>query len=110
MGDILDYTTSPLVPLLKIIAPLIFLVVLAFYAMTRKYYSEKIQTFIDILIWFSLFAIIAGILRFFGDGTEFGFTTEHSLRWFQSVGYLAAAGCFLLAGYNLLHLLGGEKP
>lgn len=109
MVDLLDYNTSPLVPILKIIVPLILLIVLAFYTVTRRYYSDKIRSFIDILILFSLFAFIAGGLRFFADGTEFGFTKEYSLRWFQSIGYVAAAIFFILGGYKLLHLLEAKE-
>lgn len=110
MVDLLDYNTSPLVIVLKIAAPFIFLVVLAFYAFTRKYYSEKIRVFIDWLILFAVFAVVAGGFRIFADGTEFGFTTEYSLRWFQSLGYVAASCCFLLAGYKLLHLFEEDTP
>ncbi|MDD1687455.1 hypothetical protein [Methanoregula sp.] len=110
MIDLLDYTTSPLVLILKIIAPLIFLVVLGCYVFTRRYYSEKIRVFIDSLILFALFAFVAGWLRIYADGTEFGFTKEYSLRWFQSVGYIAASGAFMYAGYTLLHLFEEDKP
>ncbi|MDD1694603.1 MAG: hypothetical protein LUQ71_07750 [Methanoregula sp.] len=110
MVDLLDYNTSPLVLILKIVTPLIFFVVLCFYVFTRRYYSENIRIFIDSLILFAAFAVITGGLRFFADGTEFGFTKEYSLRWFQSLGYIAASGCFILAGYRLLHLFGEDKP
>jgi len=110
MVDLLDYNTSPLVLILKIAAPLIFLVVLGIYVATRKYYSEKIRIVIDFLILFAAFAFIAGVLRIFADGTDFGFTKEYSLRWFQSIGYIAASSSFMYAGYRLLHLFGEEKP
>ena len=110
MVDLLDYNTSPLVLILKIVAPLIFLLVLAIYTFSRKYCSDKIQVFIDSLILFALFLFIAGGLRVFADGTEFGFTKEYSLRWFQSLAYVAASGCFILAGYRMLHLFKVEKP
>ena len=110
MADLLDYNTSPLVPVLKVTAPLIFLIVLVIYGLTRRYYSERIRIFIDSLILFAAFAFIAGWLRLFADGTEFGFTKEYSLRWFQSLGYIAASACFILGGYRLLNLTGEEKP
>jgi len=110
MVDLLDYNTSPLVLILKVVAPLIFLGALALYAITRKYYSDNIRVFIDTLILFSFFTFITGWLRIFADGTEFGFTKEYSLRWFQSIGYIVSAGCFIYAGYKLLHLFGEEKP
>ncbi|MDD5144326.1 hypothetical protein [Methanoregula sp.] len=104
MADLLDYNTSPLVFILKVTAPLLFLGALAFYALTRKYYSGKIRLLLDTLILFSFFTFVAGWLRIYADGTEFGFTKEYSLRWFQSIGYIVSAGCFICAGYKLLHL------
>jgi hypothetical protein len=107
METLFSYDTSPLNPALKIIIPLLFLAALAFYINTQKYYSEKIRVFLDILIMFAFFAVIAGVFRFFGDGTEFGFTMEYSLKWFQSLLMVAEAGCFMLAGYTMLHLFSG---
>ena len=110
MADLLDYNTSPLVLILKVTAPLIFLAALVFYAIVRRFFSGKIRLFIDTLILFSLFTFISGWLRIFADGTEFGFTKEYSLRWFQSIGYIVSSGCFVYAGYKLLHLFEEEKP
>lgn len=110
MVDLLDYNTSPLVLILKVVAPLVFLGALALYAITRKYYSDKIRVFIDALILFVLFTFIAGWLRIFVDGTEFGFTKEYSMRWFQSIAYILSAGCFIYAGYRLLNLFTEEEP
>jgi hypothetical protein len=104
MVDLLNYDTSPLNPALKIIIPIVFLVVLGIYVATRRYYSEKIRTFIDILLLFAVFAVLAGIFRFFGDGTQFGFTKEYSLKWFQTIAIVVEAGFFILGGYKLLHL------
>ncbi len=110
MADLLDYNTSPLVLILKVAAPLIFLVALLLYAVIRRYFTGKIRLFLDTLILFAFFTFIAGWLRIYADGTEFGLTKEYSLRWFQSVAYIASAGCFVYAGYRLLHLSGEEKP
>jgi hypothetical protein len=104
MDNLFNYDTSPLNPALKIVIPLIFLAVFGIYLYTRRYYTEKIRTFIDILLLFALFAVIAGIFRYFGDGTQFGFTKEYSLKWLQSLAMIAEAACFALAGYKLLHL------
>lgn len=109
MADLLLYDTSPLNPALKILIPLLFLGVLGIYWYTRKYYSEKIRIFIDSMILFAFFAVIAGAIRYFGDGTDFGFTKDYSLKWFQSIAYIGEAGCFILAGYRLLHLFEEEE-
>jgi hypothetical protein len=106
MDSLLSYETSPLNPALKLIIPLIFFIALMFYFSTQKYYSERIRVFIDILIVFAFFAVLAGVFRFFGDGIEFGFTKDYSLKWFQSILMVAEAGCFLLAGYTMLRLFG----
>ena len=109
MDNLLNYDTSPLNPAIKVIIPLVFLLVFAIYLYTRRYYTEKIRTFIDILLLFASFAVIAGIFRYFGDGTQFGFTKEYSLKWFQSLAMVAEAACFALAGYKLLHLFEVER-
>ncbi len=110
MDALLNYDTSPLNPLLKIIAPLLLLGALAIFAATRRYYSDRVRNFLTMLVLFALFAFIAGGLRYFGDGTDFGFTKEYSLRWFQSIFYLATAGCFVLAGRRLLEMTEGDEP
>lgn len=110
MVDLLDYTTSPLVLILKITAPLLFLGALLCYVIVRRLFTGKIRLFIDTVILFAFFTLVAGWLRIYADGTDFGFTKEYSLRWFQSVAYIASAGFFVYAGYRLLYLSGGEKP
>jgi len=109
MEALLNYDTSPLNPALKFIVPVIFLIVLGIYISTRRYYSDRIQTFVDLLLLFAACAIVAGVLRYFGDGILLGFTKEYSLKWFQSLAYIATAGFFILGGYKLLHLLDEEK-
>jgi CDP-diglyceride synthetase len=109
MDSLFDYTTSPLNPALKILITLVFLAVLGVYVFTRRNYSDKIRGFIDIMILFSFCAVAVGILRFFGDGTQFGFTSGFSLKWFQSLAAVAEAGCFILAGRELLTLTGDER-
>lgn len=110
MADLLDYSTSPLVLILKVAAPLLFLVALVLYIAIRRFFTGKIRLFLDTLILFTFFTVVAGWLRIYGDGTEFGLTKEYSLRWFQSLAYIVSAGCFIYAGYQLLHLCGEEKP
>jgi len=68
MADLSNYNTSPLNPVLKIIIPLLFLAVFGIYLYARRYYPDRIRTFIDLLLLFALCAEIAGIFRYFGDG------------------------------------------
>jgi hypothetical protein len=109
MGALFHYDTSPLNPALKIIIPAIFVVVVVLYVHVRRFYSLRIRNILDMLLLFAIFAVIAGVLRYFGHGTQFGFTKAFSLKWFESLAYVAAAGFFILAGYRLLHLYEGAK-
>jgi hypothetical protein len=94
MVDFLNYDTSPLNPFLKAIIPIIFLGALIAYGYIRQFYHDKIRSFIDMLLLFILFVAISGILRFYGDGTDFGFSKAYSLKWFQSVTLLTGAVFF----------------
>jgi len=79
------------------------------YVSIRQYYSGEIRSFITMLLLFALFETVAAVFRYFGHGTEFGFTSDYSLRWLQSIAHIIAAVFFIIAGYNLLHLFGGNK-
>jgi hypothetical protein len=109
MNDLLNYDISPLNPALKIIIPLLFLGVLVIYARIYGFYRGRLRTFTDFLLLFALFAVIAGVFRYFGDGTLFGFTKDFSLKWFQSLAMVAEAVFFVLGGYTLLTLFKEEK-
>jgi hypothetical protein len=104
MMDLLDYATSPLNPALKIITFLLFFAVLLIYIDTRKLFGGNAKSFIDLLCLFALFMALGAILRWFGDGTDFGFTSDYSLKWFQSICYLAAGMFSILAARKLLIL------
>lgn len=109
MVDIFDYDTSILNPALKIIIPLVFLAVAYLYYDVRNKYDGKVKSFVTGLFYFALFVFIASVCRYFGDGIEFGFTKQYSLRWLQSLGYLISSITFLLAGKKLFNLLEDEK-
>ncbi|HWQ67090.1 MAG TPA: hypothetical protein VN372_09480 [Methanospirillum sp.] len=102
--DLVDYATSPLNPALKIIVFLLYVIVICIYLDTRKKFGGKMQVIIDLLLLFSLCMAAGSLLRYFGHGIEFGFTEDYSLKWFQSLAYLAGAGCYIFAAYNLLTL------
>jgi hypothetical protein len=102
--DFLDYNTSPLNPALKILAILVFLVIGVIFYKIRGKYGGKVQIFINYLFLFSLSMAVASVIRYFGHGTEFGFTTDYSLKWFQSLAYIFAGGFLVCAARTLLTL------
>jgi hypothetical protein len=110
MMDLFDYATSPLNPLLKIIIFLIFAAVFLIYLDMRRHFGGNVKTFIDLLCLFAVFMVLGSFFRFFGDGIEFGFTGDLSLKWFQSTAYLAAGLFYILAARQLLTLFSGGKP
>lgn len=107
--NLLDYTTSPLDPLLKVLIFLIFVAVFLIYLDTRKFFGGNVRSFIDLLCLFSLFMMLGTFFRVFGDGTDFGFTKDYSLKWFQSICYLVAGVYYILAARKLQTLFSGEE-
>jgi len=110
MMDLLDYATSPLDPALKILIVLLFAAAFLIYLDTRKFFGGNVRSFIDILCLFTLFMALGSLFRCFGDGTAFGFTGDYSLKWFQSIAYLAASVFYILAARRLLTLFPGAEP
>lgn len=102
--DIVDYATSPLNPLLKIIIFILFAVTIAVYYDTRRSIGGEIQKTVDILLIFTVFMALGSLFRFFGHGTNFGFNSDYSLKWFQSIAYLCGAISFIFAALKLLNL------
>lgn len=108
-GDLFDYATSPLNPGLKFIVFLLFVVVVIIYLDTRRKFGGQIRKFIDLLLLFSIFMAMGSLFRYFGHGTDFGFTTDYSLKWFQSLAYLSGSVCFIFAAHKLLNLFRREN-
>jgi len=106
--DIFDYSTSPLNPVLKIIIVILFLATVVIYYDTRKKIGGDIRKSIDLLLLFFIFIALASIFRYFGHGTEFGFTSDYSLKWFQSPAYLFGSISFICAAYRLFNLFRRE--
>lgn len=102
--DIMDYTTSPFNPLLKLIIFILFAVTVTVYYDARRSIGGQIQKTIDILLIFSLFMALGSFFRYFGDGTDFGFNPDYSLKWLQSIAYLCGAISFIFAALKLLNL------
>lgn len=104
MMDLFDYAISPLNPALKIIIFLVFAAVFFLYIDTRKHFGGTVRSFIDLLSLFALFMALGAFFRIFGDGLEFGFTGDYSLKWLQSIAYLLAGAFFIMAAWKLMTL------
>lgn len=101
MTGLFDYNTSWLNPALKLVIPGIYVLVTYVYFRSRRSFAGDIQRVLSILFWMGMAAAVAALFRYFGDGTQFGFTKELSLKWFQSLGYLVQAVLFVLAARKL---------
>lgn len=97
MIDWFDYTTSPLNPGLMLAIIVAYVAVAYAYIRARRLYSGDLYRFLSILFWMGTLGGIAALLRYFGDGTQFGFTKELSLKWIQSLGYVVQAILFVVA-------------
>jgi hypothetical protein len=101
MADLLNYDTSWLNPALKLLIVAIFVFVAWVYFRAKRTYAGRIGSVVTLLFWMATFAALAALLRYFGHGTQFGFTAEYSLKWFQSLGYLVQALLFVAAPWAL---------
>ncbi len=101
MNDIWNYDTSWLNPALKVVIVVIYLLVAVMYLRARRYYAGDLYRVLGILSWMAIAGAFAALLRYFGDGTQFGFTKQFSLKWFQSLGYVVQAVLFVIAGSQL---------
>ena len=104
MIAIFDYSTSSLSPELKIVTFILFAAAFILYLDTRRHFGGNVKSFIDLLSLFALCMAMGALFRYFGDGTDFSFTTDYSLKWFQSICYLAAGAFYILAAKKLLTL------
>jgi hypothetical protein len=101
MTDLLNYNTSWLNPALKLIILGIYVLVTYVFFRSRRSFAGDIQRVLAILFWMGMAALVAALFRYFGDGTQFGFTKEFSLKWFQSLGYLIQTILFVVAARKL---------
>lgn len=101
MTGLLNYDTSWLNPALKFIIVGLYIFVAFIYFRARRHYAGDITKMLGMLFWMSTIAALAALLRYFGHGTQFGFTSEYSLKWFQSLGYVAQAVLFILVPWFL---------
>ena len=99
--EFMDYSTSPFNPLLKIVIFILFCVTAVVYYDARRTIGGEIRKIIDLLLIFSLFMALGSFFRYFGHGTDFGFNSDYSLKWFQSIAYLCATLCCIYACVKL---------
>ncbi|WP_292469618.1 hypothetical protein [Methanolobus sp.] len=108
MSALFDYSTSPLNPGLKILTTLLFFVVAIIYYDARTKYGGAVRNFISLLLVFALLFAMSSLFRYFGHGTDFGFTNDYSLKWLQSLFLMLSSLFYVLAGRKLLGLFGGK--
>ena len=97
MIDLFNYDGSWLNPGLKLVIVGFYLVVAYGYFRARRIYAGDLYRFFSIVFWMGIVGAVAALLRYFGHGTDFGFTKEYSLKWFQSLGYVVQAILFVMA-------------
>jgi hypothetical protein len=101
MTGLFDYNTSPLNPLLKIIISALYVYVAYAYYSARKKFDGDLDDVLGALFLMGIIASGAALARYFGHGTEFGFTKAYSLKWFESLGYVIQGTLFVYAGRKL---------
>ena len=101
MTDLFNYDTSWLNPALKMIICVIFVFVCLVYYRSRRHYAGDINRVLLVLFWVAFVGAVAALLRYFGHGTQFGFDSKYSLKWFQSLGYVIQASLFVIAAKKL---------
>lgn len=98
-----DYSTSIMNPALKwIVAVGYATIVYLYYRCLSEYKGSETGVALKFLLWMGIFGFLASLARIFGDGTEFGFTKEYSLKWFQSLFYVFQAIFFIFAANYFL--------
>jgi hypothetical protein len=99
MNDLLNYDTSWLNPALKLAIAVLFVAVAVILYRTRRIYRGDLYRVLNVLFSMAIVAAIAYVLRYFGDGLDFGFTKDLSMKWLQSIGFLIEAILFALAAW-----------
>ena len=97
MTELLNYDTSWLNPALKFVIIGLYMLVAYIFFRSRRSFAGDIHWVLTMLFWMSTAAAVSALLRYFGTGTQFGFTSELSLKWIQSLGYVAQAVVFVIA-------------
>ncbi len=97
----LNYDTSWLNPALKLVVVLLYVGVAIVYFRARRYYAGDLHKTLTVLFWMAAAAAVAALIRYYGDGIEFGFTKQLSLKWFQSVGFVIQVVLLAIASRSL---------
>lgn len=109
MTDLFDYATSPLNPVLKLVTVLLCIAIAGVYWDTRRKFGGSVRLVLDNLFLFGVFMAAGYLFRYFGDGIEFGFTVEYSLKWFQSIAYCVGTVFLIRAALRLSSLFQEAK-
>ncbi len=82
------------------------IIVYLYYRCLSEYKGSETGIALKFLLWMGIFGFLAALVRIFGDGTDFGFTKEYSLKWFQSLFYVFQAVFFI---YSASYFLKASK-
>ncbi|MBW6518541.1 MAG: hypothetical protein K0A89_08585 [ANME-2 cluster archaeon] len=97
-----NYETSIFNPALKIVIALIYVGVIFLYYKAYKAFEGALnKDLLKFLLLMGIFGFLSASGRYFGHGIEFGFNTEFSLKWFESIFYIFQASLFIYGGYKL---------
>ena len=93
-----EYGSSILNPALKLVITFGYAyVVYLYFRCNAEFGDSTTSKALKALLLMGIFGLLAAFFRYLGHGTEFGFTKEFSLKWFQSACYLVQAYYFITA-------------
>ena len=107
--DLVEQLSGLFYPFITALIPVVFMVTVIVYGSLRGGYASKIRLFVDMLLLFTIFMILAMTFRLFGDAGVSGFGPAGSLPWLQALTLGIASVFFTAAGYTLKNLFGGEE-
>lgn len=99
--EIFDYSTSWLNPALKWVNVGLFIVVAFVYFRARRLYAGDVLKILGLLFWATFAGALGALLRYFEHGVMFGLNSHLSLKWFQSLSYVAQSILLVLVGWRL---------
>ncbi len=96
-------------PFITALIPVVFMGAAIVYGSLRRGYAPKIRSFVDMLLLFTIFMLLAMTFRLFVDAGVSGPAPAGSLQWLQALTLGIASVFFAAAGYTLKNLFGGEE-